>query len=920
MAFCLLTFVLSAQSVPSPRFSEPTLLRDDYLKVQHFFEEAYALHPSLPRGCLEAISYQYRRFSTVEPDYDDCDHTIPRNHTVMGLTIDGKGVFRENLKLIDSLSSFTASEMLASPRAAILAYAEAFSTLQERYQCYAKEIEAYKPIFIALSELPYTQVPTSWQDNYPLNCFLYEIYRFLSDTSMTPYVQCIYSVNFEALFGDMLPMLRAGQVSLSERSKEIQGITDYSSATWLAASSCNYTVGRGNAAISNITIHYTQGTYAGTLAWFQNCSAMVSAHYIIRSSDGQVTQMVRESDKAWHVGSANGYTIGIEHEAYGNIASFFTDTMYKSSALLIRDICSRRPNISPKRVFYRDTLADGTVLNAGVHNLGGAGACTQIRGHQHYPNQSHTDPGPYWNWNLYYRLINVETPTSTETSSSGTFYDSGGPNGDYGADEHQYILINCADADSIELMFDLWDVEADYDFLWVFDGNSPSESLIGRWSSTPPGRIVSSGPSLLVEFRSDCATNKAGWAAHWNAFQQQSQNPIIDTTAPQTEILLDDSLWITRDFDLLFQDSDDHGVAYRFWQIMEKGPLGWHATPKWGFLCDNFDNILDSSTWISDGSWDIVTQRLTCADDDPTTYHRIFARHHDSTSNAYLYDFYLNMGQTDSCSFFFHLPDNADLLTGSGFEIRFVRSSNTIALYQISNGVLSLLAKSQNIYISQNTAYLYRVIWDKDNHKVFLFRHGQQLLGGITDTFLCHHSSLIAFMGQAGISIDNMRVYAGRSDSMHITVGPADTCMIRTQALHGMAQCKVKSVVVDQANLFSAIIEKPMRIDYTPPSAPSEVIATIYGQQTNREANIPITCSWLSSIDNESGVSHYEYKLLLTSRRYCLKDEWHKISDTSIPRNSSIPIGSISCKIYVRCLDEAGNTSAPANSADIFSQ
>ena len=47
--------------------------------------------------------------------------------------------------------------------------------------------------------------------------------------------------------------------------------------------------------------------------------------------------MVRETDKAWHVGNCNPYTIGLEHEAYGNIYSYFTPAMYEASADLTRD-------------------------------------------------------------------------------------------------------------------------------------------------------------------------------------------------------------------------------------------------------------------------------------------------------------------------------------------------------------------------------------------------------------------------------------------------------------------------------------------------------------------------------------------------------------------------------------------------------
>src|SRR5690606_24789500 len=70
---------------------------------------------------------------------------------------------------------------------------------------------------------------------------------------------------------------------------------------------CNYS-SRSGTAISAVTIHTVQGSYSGCISWFKNCSAQVSAHYVLRSSDGQVTQMVLESDKAWHVGNSNPYS------------------------------------------------------------------------------------------------------------------------------------------------------------------------------------------------------------------------------------------------------------------------------------------------------------------------------------------------------------------------------------------------------------------------------------------------------------------------------------------------------------------------------------------------------------------------------------------------------------------------------------
>ncbi|RME00326.1 MAG: amidase, partial [Deltaproteobacteria bacterium] len=110
---------------------------------------------------------------------------------------------------------------------------------------------------------------------------------------------------------------------------------DYPPAAWDPAASCNYTWSERPASypIEMVVIHVTQGSYAGTISWFKNCSAGASAHYVIRSSDGAVTQMVGNGSIAWHAGNwdYNTRSIGIEHEGFISECSWFTDAMYRSS-------------------------------------------------------------------------------------------------------------------------------------------------------------------------------------------------------------------------------------------------------------------------------------------------------------------------------------------------------------------------------------------------------------------------------------------------------------------------------------------------------------------------------------------------------------------------------------------------------------
>lgn len=154
-------------------------------------------------------------------------------------------------------------------------------------------------------------------------------------------------------------------------------------AAFIPADSSNYSAG-GMGTVRYVVVHTMQGSYAGSINWFQNPAADVSAHFCMRSSDGEITQDVHLADKAWHVGTENAIAVGIEHEGYVDDASWYTWAMYRESAKLARWLADRY----------------GLPLDR-----------DHIVGHVELPNQTHTDPGPNWNWPLYMALVKDVVPT-----------------------------------------------------------------------------------------------------------------------------------------------------------------------------------------------------------------------------------------------------------------------------------------------------------------------------------------------------------------------------------------------------------------------------------------------------------------------------------------------------------------------------
>ena len=107
---------------------------------------------------------------------------------------------------------------------------------------------------------------------------------------------------------------------------------------------------------------------------------------------------------------------------------------------------------------------------------------------------------------------------STVTTCDAMFYDEGGPNGDYGNSRDLTMTFMPETADGmIEAVFQSFDLENNWDFLYIYDGTSTSATQIGSYTGgDSPRTVVATNPSgaLTFRFTSDYGVTKSGWAAH----------------------------------------------------------------------------------------------------------------------------------------------------------------------------------------------------------------------------------------------------------------------------------------------------------------------------------------------------------------------------------------------------------------------
>jgi N-acetyl-anhydromuramyl-L-alanine amidase AmpD len=154
--------------------------------------------------------------------------------------------------------------------------------------------------------------------------------------------------------------------------------------------------------INYIIIHDTEGSYNSAISTFQNPASYVSANYVIRSSDGAVTEMVPPADVSWGAGDwyVNMHAINIENEGFAAQGrTWYTEAMYHADAALVRYLAAE----------YGIPLDRAHIL-----------------GHEDVPGPTnawtaaqHWDPGPFWNWNHFMALVHGVND-SAERASGGS--------------------------------------------------------------------------------------------------------------------------------------------------------------------------------------------------------------------------------------------------------------------------------------------------------------------------------------------------------------------------------------------------------------------------------------------------------------------------------------------------------------------
>ncbi|PZR07680.1 MAG: N-acetylmuramoyl-L-alanine amidase [Archangium gephyra] len=193
------------------------------------------------------------------------------------------------------------------------------------------------------------------------------------------------------------------EASVGEYGEVLQGLDrapDYGAGVWRPSPNFN---SRGGVSPKFVVIHTCEGSYSSCWSWLTNTAAGTSAHYVVNTTGTEVSQLVKEADRAWHIGatydcannsnqlcnlngqSSNTHSVGIEHAGFASQTSFPAGQIDASAKLT----CS----ITKKWSIPRDRF--------------------HIVGHGQLQPYNRTDPGANWPWTSFISKVNAECGTGT---------------------------------------------------------------------------------------------------------------------------------------------------------------------------------------------------------------------------------------------------------------------------------------------------------------------------------------------------------------------------------------------------------------------------------------------------------------------------------------------------------------------------
>jgi len=399
---CVAALSACADEPTSPG-STPTPVTPSTAQLDVLFDEA-ARDYGVPAGLLKSIGYVETRWQMVRGHAE-----FPGQEPAFGVM----ALRGENLRTGATLAKLSERDVQNQARANIRAAAALLASWADAAGVGATDVAAWAPMVARYSGIKEEEGQALYVHA--------DVYATLNQG-------VVARTGTGGVLASVMPVQVTAKFPLPKSGPSLAVAPDYPVAGTIWRPSPNYNTRPAGSlgGVQMVIIHTCEGSYTSCWSWLTNTQAQASAHYVVNESGSEISQLVREASRAWHIAatydcslnsgvmcglngySSNNFTVGIEHGGFASQTSFPVGQI-DASAKLSCDI-SQAYGVPRDRYHY---VAHGQL--------------------QPY---NRTDPGPNWPWTDYLNRINshcgstpvpaivVDNNNANNNSATGRFESS----------------------------------------------------------------------------------------------------------------------------------------------------------------------------------------------------------------------------------------------------------------------------------------------------------------------------------------------------------------------------------------------------------------------------------------------------------------------------------------------------------------
>lgn len=436
-------------------------------------------------------------------------------------------------------------------------------------------------------------------------------------------------------------------------------------------------------------------------------------------------------------------------------------------------------------------------------------------------------------------------------SCSGTIHDFGGAMKNYYNNEDYVWTISPPNATSLDINFSAFDVELNYDYLYIYDGNStaapqiPGSPFTGTIS---PGSFSTSTGAVTFRFTSDLSTVKPGFLATYTC----NQDDVDPTTAISTT-----GNWQTQDFDVAYTDTDNSSIDKRFSLVTDHDGTQRAANRSLGYLFEDFSSSITNQWTTGLGTWNINNAWLNQTSEVEANS-ACNSSLTQSSINEYVYHWKGKIGGAGTnrrAGLHFFCSDASLPNRGNSYLVYWRADNDKCQIYRSTADNL-VLQTNDDIVVDPNVEYDFKIFYDPSTGSVKAYLNDQLVSSWTDPSPITTGNSLSFRSGNCTLLVDDVKVYLSRTATQTITIGtPSD--MVRYQNLNASnPNCHIFSLVKDNAENFSTVVEEQINIDWTIPTT----VSVNDGPASDISVFVTpneISANWSNSLDPNSDVIEY---------------------------------------------------------------